>query len=121
MTGGAKANTKIYFKTTFVLDELKMKFKGGCADMNNARDAHGITKFKNQYIIVVGSWHIPESQKSCEIYDIKKNKWHNLPELSENTCAPGLIIIKNRYLYKLGGTSDITKVEMLDLDKIQFL
>ena len=44
-----------------------------------------------------------------------------MPDLSENTCAPGLIIIKDRYLYKLGGTSDITKVEMLDLEKISCL
>lgn len=38
--------------------------------------------------------------------------------MSENTCAPGLIVIDDRYLYKLGGTSDISKVEMLDLEKI---
>lgn len=41
-----------------------------------------------------------------------------LPELNEGTCAPGLIIVGNRYLYKLGGTTDIGKVEMLDLEKI---
>ena len=89
--------------------------------MNNARDAHGMTSFRGKYLIVVGSWHIPESQKSCEIYDIKKNRWENLPDLSENTCAPGLIIVGDRYLYKLGGTSDISKVEMLDLEKVGYL
>lgn len=38
-----------------------------------------------------------------------------LPTLNDGTCAPGLIVIDGRYLYKLGGTSDIGRVEMLDL------
>jgi hypothetical protein len=38
-----------------------------------------------------------------------------LPNLNDGTCAPGLLVMKDRYLYKLGGTSDIGKVEMLDL------
>lgn len=44
-----------------------------------------------------------------------------LPDLNEGTCAPGLIIVADRYLYKLGGTTDIGKVEMLDLDKVKFV
>ena len=43
-----------------------------------------------------------------------------MPELNEGTCAPSLIIVEKRYLYKLGGTTDIGKVEMLDLSKINF-
>jgi hypothetical protein len=43
-----------------------------------------------------------------------------LPELNEATCAPGLIIVADRYLYKLGGTTDLGKVELLDLNKIKF-
>jgi len=34
--------------------------------------------------------------------------------LNEGTCAPGLCVIGD-LLYKLGGTSDIGKVEILDL------
>lgn len=40
-----------------------------------------------------------------------------LPSLNDGTCAPGLIVMEDRYLYKLGGTSDIGKVELLDLVK----
>jgi hypothetical protein len=43
-----------------------------------------------------------------------------LPDLNEATCAPGLIIVEDRYLYKLGGTTNLGKVEMLDLNKIKF-
>lgn len=118
MTGGAIAGTKIYLKTTTVLDEGQWKFMGGLKDMNHARDAHGMTSWKNRFLIVVGSWHVDTSTRTCEIYDIKRNEWYELPALNEGTCAPGLIIVKDRYLYKLGGTTDIGKVEMLDLCKI---
>lgn len=39
-----------------------------------------------------------------------------MPELNYDTCAPGLIIIKDRYLYKLGGTTNIRKIEFIDLE-----
>ena len=47
------------------------------------------------------------------------DKWSMLPNLNDGTCAPGLIVIDERFLYKLGGTSDIGKVEMLDLKQGQ--
>lgn len=85
------------------------------ADMAFARDAHGIIAFRNQYIVVVGSWHVEQSTKTCEIFDTLSNKWTTLPELNYSTCAPGLIVVKDRYLYKLGGTTNIRKLEFLDL------
>jgi hypothetical protein len=114
MTGGAVANTKTYLKQTSVLDETKMSFSR-LADMHYQRDAHGITSWLNRYIIVVGSWHGNDSIRTCEMYDVTTNRWTMLPDLNDGTCAPGLIVVKERYLYKLGGTSDIGKVEMLDL------
>ena len=83
--------------------------------MMYARDAHGVIAWKNQYIIVVGSWHVESSTKTVEMYDIVANRWEVLPELNYSTCAPGLIVIKDRYLYKLGGTTNIRKIEFLDL------
>ena len=88
--------------------------------MIHARDAHGITSWKNRYIIVVGSWHVESSRKTCEIYDTKKNTWTELPSLNDETCAPGLVIVKDRFLYKLGGATDVGKVEVLDLSSINF-
>lgn len=116
-TGGAIANTKTYLSKTSVLNESTWCFDAR-ADMHHRRDAHGITKWQNRYIIAVGSWHGgAESTKSCEMYDTVTDKWSMLPSLAEGTCAPGLVVIKDRYLFKLGGTSDISKVEMLDLLK----
>jgi hypothetical protein len=66
-------------------------------------------------MIVVGSWHVEASTKTVEIYDISLNQWKMLPELNYATCAPGLIVIGDRYLYKVGGTTNIRKIERLDL------
>ena len=82
-------------------------------DMHYERDAHGICSYKDRYIICVGSWHGPGS-RTCEIFDVQSQKWSELPQLNDGTCAPGLCVIQDK-LYKLGGTSDIGKVEMLDL------
>ena len=49
------------------------------------------------------------------MYDVLTNQWSMLPALNDATCAPGLVVMNDRFLYKLGGTSDIGKVEMLDL------
>ena len=83
--------------------------------MHYQRDAHGITKWRNRFIICVGSWHGTNSTITCELYDVVANRWTLLPNLNDSTCAPGLIVIDDRYLYKLGGTSDISQVERLDL------
>lgn len=114
MTGGAIANSKTYLKQTCVLNEKSWCFDN-LSDMHYERDAHGCTKWLNRYIIVVGSWHGTESTSTCESYDVIKNEWNLLPKLNDATCAPGLVVMQDRYLYKLGGTSDIGKVEMLDL------
>lgn len=87
------------------------------ADMHHERDAHGVTSWKNRYIIAIGSWHGVESTRTCEMYDVQTDKWSKLPSLADETCAPGLVIIGNRYLYKIGGNNDISQVNMLDLEK----
>ncbi len=78
--------------------------------------------------MVVGSWHVEQNTKTCEMYDVQEDKWIVLPELNYATCAPGLIVIKgmlfviiiilniDRYLYKLGGTTNIRKIEYLDME-----
>ena len=114
MTGGAIANSKTYLKQTSQLNERTWSFEK-LSEMHYERDAHGCTKWLNRYIIVVGSWHGAESTNTCERFDVLTNKWQMLPTLNDATCAPGLVVMKDRYLYKLGGTSDIGKIEMLDL------
>jgi hypothetical protein len=106
ITGGSIANTKTYLRSVYKIDEATWKL-APLANMADARDAHGIISWRNQYIIVVGSWHVEESTKTCELYDTLSNKWVTLPELQYSTCAPGLIIVNDRYLYKLGGSTNI--------------
>ena len=114
ITGGSIANSKTYLKSTYKVDEGTWQIVP-LQDMAYARDAHGIISWRNQYIIVVGSWHVEQSTKTCEMYDTLTNKWMTLPELNYSTCAPGMIVVKDRYLYKLGGTTNIRKLEFIDL------
>lgn len=114
ITGGSIANTKTYLKSVYKIDEGTWKL-APLADMAYARDAHGVISWRNQFIIVVGSWHVEQSTKTCEMYDALSNRWVTLPELNYSTCAPGMIIVKDRFLYKLGGTTNIRKLEFLDL------
>ena len=114
--GGTVANSHQYLKAARRLNEDTLCFEK-LADMHYQRDAHGLISWKNRYIIAVGSWHGEESPMTCEMYDVQTNKWTILPKLSEQTCAPGLAIIGDRYLYKVGGNSDISQVSMLDLEK----
>lgn len=117
ITGGSIANTKTYLKSVYKVDEATWKLEP-LADMSHPRDAHGIISWRNQYVIVVGSWHVESSTKTCEMYDCLTNKWLTMPELNYSTCAPGMIIVKDRYLYKLGGTTNIRKLEFLDLTEV---
>lgn len=117
ITGGSIANTKTYLKSVYKIDEVTWKLVQ-LPDMQYARDAHGIISWRNQYIIVVGSWHVEQSTKTCEMFDTLSNKWITLPELNYSTCAPGMIVVKDRYLYKLGGTTNIRKLEFLDLHAV---
>lgn len=81
--------------------------------MHYQRDAHGVTSWRERFMICVGSWHGPGA-RTCEMFDTQTNTWQDLPLLNDGTCAPGLCVVSDK-LYKLGGTSDIGKVEMLDL------
>ena len=114
VSGGSIANSKTYLKSLYKLDETRWTLEP-LADMNHQRDAHGIVVWKKRFLIVVGSWHVDTSTKTCEMYDTEKNTWTMLPDLNYATCAPGLVIVKDRYLYKLGGTTNIRKIEYLDL------
>jgi hypothetical protein len=78
-------------KLTSVLDEDSMVFRG-LTSMHDARDAHGFISYMERYLIAVGSWH-SDSGAKAEIYDIKSNEWHRMPQMNEGTCAPGLIVI----------------------------
>lgn len=81
LTGGTIANTKTYLKRCLVLDEDVMTFRK-MSPMKFSRDAHGVTSWKDRYVICVGSWHNTPtgsgsggSQTSCEIYDVQTNTW----------------------------------------------
>ena len=74
--------------------------------------------WKDAFIIVVGSWDMHFNRNSAELYNIAQDSWSLLPKLNYETWSPGLIIIEDRYLYKVGGSTNVRIIERLDLLKI---
>ena len=106
------ANQKKHLKECFVLNEHTWSLEP-IASMLYERDAHGVCSWRERFVICVGSWH-GNGSRTSEMYDCETDSWHLLPRLNEASCAPGLCTIGDK-LYKLGGQSDISKVEVLDL------
>jgi hypothetical protein len=68
ISGGSIANSKTYLKSLYKLNEETWTIDP-LTEMAHPRDAHGIVAWKKQFLIVVGSWHVETSTKTCEIYD----------------------------------------------------
>jgi hypothetical protein len=60
-----------------------------------------VIEWKKKYMIAIGSWHMEQNTKTCEMLDIDKNQWTVLPELNFPTCAPGLIVIEGKFISNL--------------------
>ena len=74
ITGGSIASSKTYLKSMYRLNEMNWKLEP-LQDMKHKRDAHGVIAWKNKKIIVVGSWHVDSSTRTCEMFDIDSGKW----------------------------------------------
>ncbi|TNV78630.1 hypothetical protein FGO68_gene5513 [Halteria grandinella] len=116
ITGGFNPNIKNYLRSLYRIDESKWEMIP-LEDMTFERDAHGITSWKDRYIIVSGSWHVDNSAATSEMYDIPNNYWITLPENNLIFPTPSMIVIKDRYLYKFGGTESVIEFEMIDLEQ----
>ena len=83
----------------------------------------GLTSFRNNYIIWIGSIIISKEEYSWEIYNISQNWWKYLPNLANSRIGHWVIVI-NDYLYWFGGKSLTYKAdywrsfERLNLSKV---
>jgi hypothetical protein len=107
---------------------------------NVPRTDCGLVAWKRDYLIIVGGKSIETRQcvDSVELYDFASStmidngggggssstKWRNLPPLNVARRHCAVCIVQDRYLYVLGGNSnvngsfvDLDSVERLDLDR----
>lgn len=109
VTGGSRGGTSIsIFNVTVVADvsefiegtkEMKKK-----TPMTITRRNHTIARISSQSFCVVGGWNNSDGcLTGCELYDITKDSWTNMPDLTEKKYWVGLLLFERKTLYCFGG------------------
>jgi Kelch motif len=70
--------------------------------MTTARRGHTIARISAQSFCVVGGYN-GNFITSCELYDISKNTWTPMPDLTEKKNWVGLLLFERKTLYCFGG------------------
>ena len=93
--------------------------------MKTARSGHQLAylhrKLEYQtrdYIYAIGSKQPDQTGRHCEVYDIAKNKWTEIGELSQSRHYHSISIIENRYLYVIGGRNSISENPLDSIEKL---
>jgi N-acetylneuraminic acid mutarotase len=74
--------------------------------MNQPRRSFGCY-VTNSHIYVAGGLYASFSAtSSCEVYDIEKNTWSELPSLPQPNFSLALSIFKKNHLIAVGGTDE---------------
>jgi hypothetical protein len=109
VSGGMKSfNRHKNYSTDFYKIKIKINFDdfefeyNDLASMNEGRASHSMIKYQD-YLMAIGG----VNTKTCEIFDIKKNKWGNLPDLPNILANPALAIVNN-CLYVFSGSGSLT-------------
>mmetsp|Transcript_38873 Transcript_38873/g.37211 ORF Transcript_38873/g.37211 Transcript_38873/m.37211 type:complete len:357 (+) Transcript_38873:430-1500(+) len=109
---------------TFVVNEHTYEVHKK-ANMKYARCGHQLAhlhrKFDFQtkdYIYAIGSKQPDDSSKKCEVYDISKNKWHEIGDLIQSRHFHTVTVIDNRYIYVIGGRDSLTESPLDSIERL---
>ncbi len=89
------------FEDKFTYEIIKL------ADMTVGRNSHSIIKFNNFLFTISG-----QNTKTCEIYNIKTNKWKLLPEVP-TLCLNSSLAVANNYLFCISGSSTVNSFDVI--------
>ena len=87
-----------YLRTTFFFDEGSNTLEKK-ADMTLPRGDHSLIYIAG-YIYAIGSY---TNNKTCERYNVQKNKWAPISSLNIGRAGAGLCTFDNEYIYAFGG------------------
>lgn len=76
--------------------------------MNDPRASFGclyVSKPGSPEIIVTGGYINGKLTNRCELYNILRDEWTQLPELNQQKASSSLCLLDSRYLYCFGGLS----------------
>eukprot|EP00826_Nyctotherus_ovalis_P032549 TRINITY_DN2622_c0_g1_i1.p1 TRINITY_DN2622_c0_g1~~TRINITY_DN2622_c0_g1_i1.p1 ORF type:complete len:360 (-),score=19.01 TRINITY_DN2622_c0_g1_i1:125-1204(-) len=83
--------------------------------MHYAKCEHTTQTILPNVFVAIGGCDGNDFVTHCEEYSISKNEWTLIPSLNEKRCNAATFLLKNRYLYAIGGYSSENTIEMLDI------
>jgi N-acetylneuraminic acid mutarotase len=93
--------------------ELKLEL---CASLNQPRNGHAIAVVGNSHLVVSGSRL--GSGDSCEMYDIGKNVWNQLPSLIQGRYYHSSCTFDNEFVYVFCGIEHSTKKYINTIERL---
>jgi gamma-glutamylcyclotransferase (GGCT)/AIG2-like uncharacterized protein YtfP len=95
------------------------------AFMNHPRSGHQLAhlhrkfEFKTKdFIYAIGSKYPDETSKTCEVYDISKNKWTNISDLEQSRHYHTVTVLDSRYLYVIGGRDSLNETPLESIERL---
>lgn len=115
LTGGVIYNKRA-FTTCYIVDLNYSKFLK-ISDMKFPKFNHGVVSIKNSYIYTLGGQTPKRFLKVVERYDIKKDKWLQIPSLNEEKGGVCGMQINERFIYSFFGIGD--NIRMFAIEKFE--
>lgn len=93
--------------------------------MNHPRSGHQLAhlhrkfEFKTKdFIYAIGSKYPDETSKTCEVYDISKNKWTQICDLEQSRHYHTVTVLDSRYLYVIGGRDSLNETPLESIERL---
>ena len=65
---------------------------------------HRRQQYRTQdFLFAVGSKYPDETAKKCEVYEVAKDKWTEIKELTQSRHFHAICVLENRFIYVIGG------------------
>ena len=86
------------------------------APMKHAKYGHATESISLDKFISIGGYTGRVVMADCEEYDVNANIWKSFPPLNKARSYIGTALLKDRYLYAIGGYRNNNNIEMIDLN-----
>lgn len=70
------------------------------------------------FVYAIGSKHPDDLAKSCEVYDVARNKWTEIGDLTQGRHFHTSTLVENRYIYVIGGRDSCTENPLDSIERL---
>lgn len=93
--------------------------------MINTRSGHQLAHLHRKYdfktkdfIYAIGSKYPDETSKKCEVYDISKDKWFEICDLTQPRHYHTVTVHEGRYIYVIGGRDSMNETPLESIERL---